>query len=673
MVDRPLQDRLDALRAEITAHDYRYHVLDAPTISDAEFDALMRELRKIEEERPDLVTPDSPTQRVGGAPSPEFAEVRHPVPMLSLANAFDRDDLEGWRRRLTALLETDEFGMVVEPKIDGLAIALTYEDGRLVRGATRGDGVRGEDVTANVRTIRSVPLTLRAEANPPPRLEARGEVYFPIDAFRRMNEQRAEAGETPFANPRNAAAGALRQLDPRITATRPLALWVYQLGWIDGAEPPATHSETMQWLRELGFRVNPESKQLANLDEVDAYYADWVSVRFDKPYQTDGLVIKVDRLDYQRHVGFVGREPRWAIAYKFPAERSRTRLLSIEVNVGRTGSLNPYAVLEPVQVSGVTVRQATLHNADNIASKDIRVGDHVWVERAGEVIPQIIGPIVEERDGSERVYAMPNRCPACGAAVVREEGDAMHRCVNGACPAQRLENLKHFASKGGLDIDGLGEKLVALLVEKGLVENYPDLYALQRDELAALERMGEKSADNLLTAIKDTKTRPLAQLIAALGVAHVGRETAEALARQFGSLPRLMDASAEEMEAVSGVGPIMAAAIRSHFDVQANRDIVEALGKAGVVLESEQAAEAEGPRPLEGMRLVVTGRLDRFTRSEIQDYIKRLGGQVSGSVSKRTDFVVAGEDAGSKLTDAQRLEVEVLDEEAFVSRYGMPA
>ena len=670
MADQPFGARLAALRAEIGRHDYLYQVLDAPIISDAEFDVLMRELRDLEAAHPDLITPDSPTQHVGGAPSPEFAEVRHPVPMLSLANAFNREDMETWRRRLTALLETDSFAMVIEPKIDGLAIALTYEDGRLVRGATRGDGLRGEDVTANVRTIRSVPLALRAEANPPPRMEARGEVYFPVDAFRSMNEQRAGAGEPTFANPRNAAAGALRQLDPKVTASRPLDLWIYQLGWIEGAEPPAAHWETMAWLRKLGFRVNPEIRRVSSLGEAAAYYDDWLSARFEKAYQTDGLVIKVDRLDYQRHVGFVGREPRWAIAYKFPAERSRTRLISIEVNVGRTGSLNPYAILEPVQVSGVTIRQATLHNADNIASKDIRVGDGVWVERAGEVIPQVIGPIVEERDGSERVYAMPERCPACGAAVVRQEGDAMHRCVNGACPAQRLENLKHFASKGGMDIDGLGEKLVAALVEKGLVENYPDLYALQRDEIAALERMGEKSADNLLAAIETTKTRPLVQVIAALGVAHVGRETAEVLARHFGRMERLMDASAEELEGVPGVGPIIAKAIRSHFDVEANRNIVDALGKAGVILEAEGVAEAEGPRPLEGKRLVVTGRLDRFTRSEIQGYIKRLGGQVSGSVSKRTDFVVAGEEPGSKLADAERLEVEVLDEDAFISRFG---
>ena len=669
MADRAVSDRVAALREQINLHNYRYHVLDSPLIGDAEFDALMRELIEAEAAHPELIAPDSPTQRVGAEPSPEFAEVQHPTPMLSLANAFSRDDLEGWHRRAAALLETDAFDMVVEPKIDGLAISLTYEDGRLVRGATRGDGLRGEDVTPNVRTLNSVPLVLRAEASPPRRIEVRGEVYFPRDAFRRLNAQRAEAGEPLFANPRNAAAGALRQLDPRITASRALDMWVYQLGSTDGATP-GTHWETMGWLRELGFRVNPEMAQAPSLDFVEGYHGRWLAERADKNYQTDGIVIKMDRLDYQRHVGAVGREPRWAIAYKFPAEQARTRLLDIGINVGRTGSMNPYAILEPVQVSGVTVRQATLHNADYVASKDIRIGDMVWVERAGEVIPQIVGPIPESRDGTERAFRMPERCPACDSPVVRLEGDAMHRCVNSACPAQRVEHLKHFVSGGGMDIDGFGEKLVVNLVENGLVRESSDIYRLTKEQLVALERMGEKSTDNLLAAIEESKSRPLASVVRALGVPHVGAETAELLAGRFGSLGRLMEAGADDLEAVSGIGPIVAAAIREHFALEANVRIVRELADLGVAVESDAAPAIEGPQPLAGKRFVVTGRLERYTRTDIETAIKNLGGQVSSSVSKKTDYVLAGEDAGSKLADAQRLGVEVIDEAAFARLSG---
>ena len=669
MADRAVSDRVAALREQINLHNYRYHVLDSPLIGDAEFDALMRELIEAEAAHPELVTSDSPTQRVGAEPSPEFAEVQHPTPMLSLANAFSRDDLEGWHRRAAALLETDAFDMVVEPKIDGLAISLAYEDGRLVRGATRGDGLRGEDVTPNVRTLNSVPLVLRAGANPPQRIEVRGEVYFPRDAFRRLNAQRAEADEPLFANPRNAAAGALRQLDPRITASRALDMWVYQLGSTDGATP-GTHWETMGWLRELGFRVNPEMAQAPNLDFVEGYYGRWLAERAEKNYQTDGIVIKMDRLDYQRHVGAVGREPRWAIAYKFPAEQARTRLLDIGINVGRTGSMNPYAILEPVQVSGVTVRQATLHNADYVASKDIRIGDMVWVERAGEVIPQIVGPIPESRDGAERAFQMPKSCPACGSPVVRLEGDAMHRCVNSACPAQRVEHLKHFVSGGGMDIDGFGEKLVVNLVENGLVRESSDIYRLTKERLVALERMGEKSAGNLLAAIEESKSRPLASVVRALGVPHVGAETAELLAGRFGSLTRLMEAGADDLEAVSGIGPIVAAAIREHFAIEDNVRIVRELADLGVAMESDAAPAIEGPQPLAGKRFVVTGRLERYTRSGIETAIKSLGGQVSSSVSKKTDYVLAGEDAGSKLADAERMGVEVIDETAFARLSG---
>lgn len=688
MADAATTKRVRELREQLHRHNYRYHVLDSPLITDAEYDALFRELQSLEEANSDLADAGSPTQRVGAAPAPQFDEVAHPVPMLSLGNAFDEEELAAWRRRAAGMLELDDFAMVCEPKIDGLAIALTYEAGRLTRAATRGDGVRGEDVTLNVRTIKSVPLVLQGSRERgltiPPRMEVRGEVYFPRDAFRRMNEEREDAGEPLFANPRNAAAGSLRQLDPRITASRQLAIWVYQLGWAEDAETPPTHWETMQWLRELGFRVNPEIARFESTDDVAAYYDRWVRERDDKNYQTDGVVVKIDRLDYQRHLGFVGREPRWAIAWKFPAERAVTRLLNIGINVGRTGALNPYAILEPVQVSGVTVKQATLHNEDDIRRKDIRIGDYVVVERAGEVIPQVVGPVVERRTGEETEFEMPALCPACNTEVTRDEGAAAHRCVNSACPAQRYERIRHFVSQAAMDIDGLGEKLVAQLLgihlacdletrqvyphlseDLAIIRDLTDLYGLTQEQLEALERMGEKSAKNLIDAIDASKQRPLPSVISGLGILHVGGETAELLARRFGSVERLMDATQEELEAVPGIGPIVAAGIASHFANEGNRSIVRRLDQAGVVLaapEGWDVAQADGPMPFEGMRFVVTGRLEGFTRSQAESFIKERGGQVSGSVSKKTSYVVVGEEPGSKRDDAERLGVEPISE-----------
>ncbi len=691
MADAATTQRVSELREQLHRHNYLYHVLDAPVITDAEYDALFRELQTLEEANPDLADPGSPTQRVGAAPAPQFDEVAHPVPMLSLGNAFDEEELAAWRRRAAGMLERDDFAMVCEPKIDGLAIALTYESGRLARAATRGDGVRGEDVTLNVRTIKSVPLVLQAGVPAPLRMEVRGEVYFPRDAFRRMNEEREYAGESLFANPRNAAAGSLRQLDPRITASRQLAIWVYQLGWAEDAETPPTHWETMQWLRELGFRVNPEIARFESTDDIAAYYERWVRERDDKNYQTDGVVVKIDRLDYQRHLGFVGREPRWAIAWKFPAERAVTRLLSIGINVGRTGALNPYAILEPVQVSGVTVKQATLHNEDDIRRKDIRVGDYVVVERAGEVIPQVVGPDEERNKNRERgpQFEMPALCPACNSEVVRDEGAAAHRCVNTACPAQRFERIRHFVSQAAMDIEGLGEKLVAQLLgshlacdletrqtyphlteELATIRDLPDIYGLTVEQLAAMERMGEKSAENLVRAIEASKQRPLPPVISGLGIMHVGGETAELLARRFGSVDRLMDATQEELEAVPGIGPIVAAGIASHFANEGNRSIVRRLGEAGVALaapEGWDAAQADGPMPFEGMRFVVTGRLEGFTRSQAESFIKERGGQVSGSVSKKTSYVVVGEEPGSKRDDAERLGVAILSEDELTA------
>ena len=685
MADAATTQRVQELREQLHRHNYLYHVLDSPLITDAEYDALFRELQSLEEAHPELADAGSPTQRVGAAPAPQFDEVTHPVPMLSLGNAFNEDELAAWRRRAAGILEREDFAVVCEPKIDGLAIALTYEAGRLTRAATRGDGVRGEDVTLNVRTIKSVPLVLQgAHPHPsplpggegvhawtlPPRMEVRGEVYFPRDAFRRMNEEREDAGEPLFANPRNAAAGSLRQLDPRITASRQLAIWVYQLGWAEDTETPPTHWETMQWLRELGFRVNPEIARFETLEEVQVYCRRWEQERDAKNYQTDGVVVKIDRLDYQRHLGFAGREPRWAVAWKFPAERAVTRLLNIGINVGRTGALNPYAILEPAQVSGVTVKQATLHNEDDIRRKDIRIGDYVVVERAGEVIPQVVEPVAERRTGEETEFEMPALCPACGTGIVRDEGAAAHRCVNAACPAQQYERIRHFVSQAAMDIEGLGEKLVAQLLDAGLISDLPDIYALTGEQLTALERMGEKSSENLLAAIEASKQRPLPSVISALGILHVGGETAELLARRFGSIERLIDATQEELEAIPGIGPIVAAGIASHFANEGNRSIVTRLREAGVALEAPEgwnAAQADGPMPFEGMRFVVTGRLEGFTRSQAEGFIKERGGQVSGSVSKKTNYVVVGEEPGSKRDDAERLGVAILSEEELTA------
>lgn len=660
-----IQRRVEELRRQINYHDYRYYVLDAPEVTDAEYDALMRELRALEAEHPELVDPDSPTQRVGGAPSEKFATVEHAVPMLSLANAFSEGELRAWYARATRLLGREITGFVLEPKIDGLAITLIYRNGKLAVGATRGDGLRGEDVTPNIRTIRSVPLTLAD--SPPELIEVRGEVYLTRAAFERINEERAAAGQPLFMNPRNCAAGSLRQLDPRITATRPLDIFVYALGQVSENEP-RHHWDALAWFRKLGLKTNPYNRRVETLDEVIAEVTSWEARRESLPYEIDGVVVKIDDLDVQHELGAVGREPRWAIAFKFPPTQATTVLRDIGINVGRTGSLNPYAILEPVQIGGVTVKLATLHNEDDIRRKDIRVGDTVIVQRAGEVIPQVIGPILSKRPTDAQPYSLPATCPECGSPVVRPEGEAMAYCSGGlvVCPAQRWRWLELYVSRGTMDIDRVGEKLLATLMREGLVNDPADLYMLTKEQLVKLERMGEKSAQNVLDSIEASKHRPLYRLIWALNIRHVGEKAAQLLADHFGSLDALMQASEEEIMAIEGIGPTIARSIVEYFANPQYRDIIERLRAAGVRLADEPRAQNESADgPLAGRSFVVTGRLARSTRSQIEARIKALGGAVSDSVTKKTDFLVVGEDAGSKLAKAQKLGTAILDEETF--------
>ncbi|MFC1935536.1 NAD-dependent DNA ligase LigA [Chloroflexota bacterium] len=668
MVDTVTLQRVEELRKEINYHNYRYYVLNDPVISDAQYDALMRELRALEEQHPELVTPGSPTQRVGATPAEGFAEVGHPVPLLSLGNAFNADELGAWYHRAQDLLEGVTFDMVCELKIDGLAVALTYEEGRLARGATRGDGLRGEDVTLNLRTIRSIPLIVSGDGVPR-HFEVRGEVYFPKSAFQRLNEERIAQGETPYANPRNTAAGSLRQLDPRVTASRPLDIFIYALGYAEDGAMPGTHWETLERLKAMGFKANPANAICYTLEDVEEFYQEWLEEKEHLDYGVDGVVVKVNPLSYQQHLGVVGREPRWAIAYKFPATQEITRLKRIGINVGRTGSLNPYAELEPVNIGGATVRMATLHNEDDIRRKDIRTGDWVVVERAGEVIPQVVAPVVSRRTGEERQFVMPTTCPVCGGKVVRPEGEVMTYCVNTACPAQFARLLMHFVSRSAMDIEGIGEKLALSLLEAGLLEDIGDVYSLTRGHLVSLERMAEKSATNILNAIERSKTRPLPNVLMAIGIRHVGLETADALVRHFGSIQRIAQAKEEELGTVPGIGPVVAQSIVDHFRQEGNQRILDKLRKAGVRLEGETTAQEVRALPLAGMQLVVTGRLSSMSRSQAEDRIKELGGSVGSSVSRKTAYLVVGEDPGSKLDQARKVGVpddRILDEAAFL-------
>jgi len=772
-----ITERIAELRERLNHHNYRYYVLDSPEVSDAQYDALIRELRAIEAEHPELVTPDSPTQRVGAAPADGFEQVTHSRPMFSLSNAFDDDEFVAWHKRVSDLLEGEPFDMVCELKYDGLAVALTYEDGVFVRGATRGNGMVGEDVTSNLRTIKSIPLRLLID-DVPERLEVRGEVYFPKSLFVKFNEERAARGEQTYANPRNTAAGSLRQLDPRNTAERPLDIFIYSLGYAEGGDVPATHWEMLRYLKRLGFKVSDDSRRVRTPEDAIAFYNRWVgSYEEELDAAADGVVVKVDNLAYQRHLGVVGREPRWAVAYKFPAVQEITRLLDIAVNVGRTGSINPYAVLEPVNIAGATVRQATLHNEDYIRSKDLLIGDWVVVERAGEVIPQVVSVIADRRTGEEREFSMPKVCPdpKCAEPVVSPEDEAMSYCLNASCPTQLVRLLEHFVSRGAMDIEGMGIKWGEYLIQQGLIKDVADIYYLKPSDLARLnlldvieaakarpfadalansriptvgkksagiiaERFGnmsalsaaseleigelsgvsartakavvshfaelraqahmteissdflanglvdahsdlfyvnrrhlldpeslrQKSVSNLLSAIEASKQRPLARVLVALGIRHVGGEVAELLAREFTTIANLMSADEEALIAIDSIGPRIAESVVSYFQNEANRNVIEKLRSVGVRLEDEERV-VPTEQPFVGMRFVVTGRLEQFSRSQVQDLIKQYGGAVSGSVSKNTSYLVAGEGGGSKLADAQRLEISVLTEDAFLN------
>jgi DNA ligase (NAD+) len=663
------QQTLDLLRKQIRFHNYRYHVLDDPEVPDAEYDRLMRQLQALEKECPDLVTADSPTQRVGDEPVSAFGTVQHQLPMLSLDNAFSEAELREFHRRVTDRLELEDDADVLqymaEPKLDGAAVSLLYANGQLVRGATRGDGINGEDITHNVRTIESVPLRLIGDDHPET-LEVRGEVYMPKAGFEAYNEKARAAGEKTFVNPRNAAAGSLRQLDPKLTAERPLDIYVYSVGLVEGGNLPDYHSEILDQLQDWGFKICPERRVVEGIDGCLTFYAEIGARRSSLSYEIDGVVYKVDNLLQQRELGFVSRAPRWAIAHKFPAQEELTTVLGIEFQVGRTGAVTPVARLEPVFVGGVTVSNATLHNIDELHRKDVRVGDTVTIRRAGDVIPEVVGVIAGRRPKGARRVQLPRECPVCGSAVAREDGEAVARCTGGLfCSAQRAEALKHFVSRRAIDIDGLGAKLIEQLVSIGRIETPADLYQLSKEELSEMERMGEKSAENLITSIENSKSTSLSRFLFALGIREVGDATAAALASHFGELQGIMAATEDELLAVPDVGSVVASRIRHFFDEQHNRDVIQRLRDFGIEWPESAPQKISQDGPFFGKTFVLTGTLSNMTRDEAKVLIQERGGKVTGSVSKKTDFVVFGEKPGSKLANAQKLEVATLDEPAF--------
>jgi len=656
------QERIAALREQIEEANHRYYVLDSPTLSDTQYDALMRELQRLEDENANLRTDSSPSRRVGAAPSERFASFSHPSPMLSLANAFSIEDVGAFDSRVRRMLGEARVAYICELKIDGLAIALHYREGRFLSGATRGDGSVGEDVTPNLRVIPSIPLQLRAASRG--EVEARGEVYLRRSDFDQLNERREREGVSRFANPRNTASGGLRQLDPNLTRERRLSFFAYTLA--EESERIETQYEALERLRRLGFPVNPHVRRVESIAEALEFCRDWEQRRDELDYDIDGVVIKVDRLDWQARLGAVARDPRWAIAFKFKAREAITKLEGITVSVGRTGTLNPNAVLAPVEIGGITIRNATLHNAQYIATNDIRIGDRVTVVRAGDVIPRVVGPIRELRDGSERIFTMPSKCPVCNADVDHPEDEAMSRCTNASCPAQLVERLRHFASRIAMDIEGLGEVLAEQLVASARVTEFADLYSLERSSLTTMERMGEKSAEKLLTAIHRSKERGLARLLVGLGVRFVGEQTAAILARDFGTMDALASADEAALQSSEGIGPEVAASVRLFFTQERNRRAVDRLAAAGLTMRALETS-AIRDTALRGKRFVLTGTLPELTRDEAKALILRAGAKSSDSVSAKTDYVVAGEAAGSKLERARELGIRILTEAEFRS------
>jgi DNA ligase (NAD+) len=667
MQDTAAQTRLEALQDTVRQHQYRYYVENRPTISDAEYDALYRELQALEAAHPELITPDSPTQRVGGEPAKELTPVEHLAPMLSLDNATSADALHEFEARMQRLLPGQRFTYVVEPKIDGLGVALLYERGVLVRGATRGDGRTGEDITQNLRTIKSVPLRLRGALAALTRLEVRGEVYLPKQAFARLNRQLDEEGQTPFANPRNAAAGSLRLLDARITARRPLDMLVYTLGYTEPAHTYQRHWEAMQAVREAGLKTDPHARQCASLDEVIAYCQEMEAHRHDFEYDADGVVVKVDDFALQAQLGATAHHPRWAIAFKFAPQQAISRIRAIKVSVGRTGALTPTADLDAVHIAGVTVSRASLHNQDEIRRKDIRVGDTVLVERAGDVIPQVVQVLVEKRPSDSVPFAMPTHCPVCHTAVYHPAGEAVMRCPNAACPAQLRERLLHYGSRRAMDIDGLGTAVIEQLVERGMVRDFADLYALDVPALAQLDRLADKSASNLVVAIDSSRERGLARLLFGLGIRHVGERGARILAARYGTVEALAQASVDELAQINDIGPVSAESVHEFFAHEENLRTIERLRAAGVRMHADTAGGPER-QVLAGQVIVLTGALETMTRDEARERISAAGGRVTSSVSRKTAYVVAGRDPGSKYEQAIRLGVPIIDEEAL---YGL--
>ncbi len=661
--------RIEELRKQIDHHNYLYYALDAPEIPDAEYDRLLRELQDLEQQYPELVTPDSPTQRVGAAPLKTFSEVRHELPMLSLNNAFSDEEVYDFDRRVRERLGVENVEYHAEPKLDGLAISLLYERGRLVRGATRGDGSRGEDVTQNVRTIGAIPLKLHGSGFPA-LLEVRGEVFMTKEGFQQLNSLQESQGLKPFANPRNAAAGSLRQLDPRITAQRPLTIYCYGTGIVKDGKLPDRHSMIMQKLRNWGLRISPKAKLVKGAEGCLEYYRQMATERNQLPYEIDGVVYKVDKIAWQEQLGQISRAPRWALAHKFPAQEEITRLLDVEWQVGRTGALTPVARLEPVSVGGVTVSNATLHNQDEIERKDIRIGDTVIIRRAGDVIPEVVSVVESRRPTDARRPQLPTHCPVCGSDVVRLPGEKVARCSGGLyCPAQRREAIKHFASRRAMDIEGLGDKLVEQLDEKGLIRDVADLYYLRQEQLETLERMGKKSAQNLLAALEKSKKTTLARFIFALGIRQVGEATARELASYFGSLERIMTASREQLQQVPDIGAVVAESIYIFFREKHNREVVDKLIAAGIHWPTTTNRNS-GPLPLAGKTFVLTGTLESMSRNEAKEKLQALGAKVTGSVSKKTGYVVAGAEPGSKYERALQLGVPILDEPSFLELIG---